>query len=73
MPKITFLPENITVEAEEGSPLLSAARSAGIFVETPCGGKGMCQKCRVKISAPEGGEKSVKDALIAKPPFRANQ
>jgi len=64
MPKITFLPDNISVEAEKDSPLLSAARSAGIFVETPCGGKGTCQKCRVKITASEDGGKSVKDALI---------
>ena len=64
MPKITFLPDNISVEAEKDSPLLSAARSAGIFVETPCGGKGTCQKCRVKITASEDGKEIVKDALI---------
>jgi len=63
MPKITFLPDNITVEAEKGAPLLSAARSAGIFIETPCGGKGTCQKCNVKIAA-ESNREIVKDALI---------
>ncbi|GBU27660.1 ferredoxin [Treponema sp. R8-4-B8] len=64
MPKITFLPDNITVEAEKGTSLLSAARSAKIFVETPCGGKGTCQKCRVKITASRGNGESVKDALL---------
>jgi uncharacterized 2Fe-2S/4Fe-4S cluster protein (DUF4445 family) len=65
MPKITFLPDNITVEAVTGAPLLHAARLAGIFVETPCGGKGSCQKCRIKITALEGGQKGiVKDALL---------
>jgi len=64
MPKITFLPENIAVEAEKGVPLLEVARSAGVFVETPCGGKGTCQKCNVKITASEGGGESVKDVLI---------
>ena len=28
---------------------MEAARFAGVFVETPCGGKGTCQKCRVRI------------------------
>jgi uncharacterized 2Fe-2S/4Fe-4S cluster protein (DUF4445 family) len=55
--KITFLPNNITAEAKIGTSLLEAARSAGVFIETPCGGKGTCQKCHVKIN-------DVKDVLI---------
>ena len=51
MPKITFLPDNIEIERPAGSSLLEAARLAGVFVETPCGGKGTCQKCRVRITA----------------------
>lgn len=50
MPIITFLPDNISVESREGSSLLEAARIAGVFVETPCGGRGTCQKCGVKIT-----------------------
>jgi len=49
MAKITFRSANITIEAPSGSSLLEAARSAGVFIETPCGGKGTCQKCRVQI------------------------
>jgi len=54
MPGITFQPDSITIEAPAGSPLLDAARLAGVFIETPCGGKGTCQKCSIKIK-----EKSV--------------
>ena len=49
MPKITFLPQNITIETQQASPLLEAARLAGVSVEAPCGGKGVCRKCLVKI------------------------
>lgn len=49
MPTITFLPEQIQVEIPANASLLEAARLAGIFVETPCGGKGICAKCTVKI------------------------
>jgi len=58
MIKVTFLPANITVESTEGSSLLEAARAAGVYVETPCGGKGTCQKCEVKIIAADN-EKTV--------------
>jgi len=49
MPKVTFLPQNITVEAKTASPLLEAARLAGVSVETPCGGRGICKKCLVEV------------------------
>ena len=48
--RVTFLPDNKTVEVSEAALLLEAARLAGVFIETPCGGKGTCQKCRVKIT-----------------------
>jgi len=48
--RVTFLPDNKTVEVSEDALLLEAARLAGVFIETPCGGKGTCQKCRVKIT-----------------------
>ncbi|GBU24894.1 ferredoxin [Fibrobacteria bacterium R8-3-H12] len=60
MTKITFLPDNITVEAETGTPLLEVARIAKVSIETQCGGKGICQKCRVKITDGQ----NIKEALI---------
>ena len=62
MPEITFLPANITVESSSGASLLEAARSAGVYIETPCGGKGTCQKCNVKIITDP--EQTIKNALI---------
>ena len=46
---MTFLPQNITVDIKKASPLLEAARLAGVSVETPCGAKGVCRKCLVEI------------------------
>ena len=53
MPEITFLPDRITVELSEGALILEGARLAGVFVETPCGGKGTCAKCIVRIVSGE--------------------
>jgi uncharacterized 2Fe-2S/4Fe-4S cluster protein (DUF4445 family) len=46
---VTFLPDNVTVNAAEGTNLLLAARTAGIDMQSPCGGRGTCGKCAVRI------------------------
>ena len=46
---VTFIPENITVEVAEGTNLLMAAKKAGIDMESPCGGRGTCGKCAVRV------------------------
>jgi len=49
MAKVTFLPADRSVDVPAGTGLTDAARLAGIEIETPCGGKGVCGKCIVKI------------------------
>ena len=48
--KLTFLQENTSIEASEGSTLMEVLKEAGIFLDAPCGGRGTCGKCLVKIS-----------------------
>ena len=50
-----FEPEGRTVFVLPGTLLIEAAGKAGIVLETPCGGQGVCGKCRVEITrnAPE--------------------
>lgn len=50
---VCFKPLGKTVEVEKGTSLMDAARKAGVFIDAPCGGKGQCGKCRVKVL---GGE-----------------
>ena len=33
----------------EGQNLFSLIKEKGFIIESPCGGKGICGKCRVKI------------------------
>ena len=47
---VTFLPAGISVEVEAGTSLLSAQISAGLRPDAPCGGKGICGKCRVTVN-----------------------
>lgn len=50
MIKITFLPDEKNIEVNKGTSILEALEKAGISIDTPCGGKGICGKCKVLIN-----------------------
>jgi uncharacterized 2Fe-2S/4Fe-4S cluster protein (DUF4445 family) len=52
MIRVYLHPLNRTVEVPAGTTLLEAIRTAGVQLESICGGKGECGKCRVIL---EGG------------------
>jgi uncharacterized 2Fe-2S/4Fe-4S cluster protein (DUF4445 family) len=64
MPKITFLPDNIVVDVDDGENLLAAAANAGVYIHAYCGGDGVCGKCKVKI---EEGEVASDKAMQLRP------
>ena len=47
--KVVFLPENKEIEVNEGTTLLMAAEEAGIFINSLCGGEGLCGECRLQL------------------------
>ncbi|MFP4057733.1 MAG: ASKHA domain-containing protein [Candidatus Brocadiia bacterium] len=47
--KVVFEPEGSAAHVLAGSLVLEAAARAGIIVQTPCGGRGTCGKCRVVV------------------------
>ncbi|RKY31014.1 MAG: ferredoxin [Candidatus Omnitrophota bacterium] len=47
--KITFYPDNKTIEVEKGKTILSAAISAGVYINSSCGGDGVCGRCKVIV------------------------
>jgi uncharacterized 2Fe-2S/4Fe-4S cluster protein (DUF4445 family) len=49
--KVTFLPEGKDIEVEENTTVMQAAAKAGVYINTICGGKGVCGKCRVQVIA----------------------
>lgn len=51
---VTFVPDNGSVTVAPGTPLLEAARQAGLRLQAPCGGQGRCGKCLVH--APTGAD-----------------
>ncbi|MFC1886334.1 ASKHA domain-containing protein [Thermodesulfobacteriota bacterium] len=48
--EVKFLPNEKTVNVEEGLTLMEAAEKAGVCINNLCGGEGVCGKCRVQIT-----------------------
>ena len=51
--KVSFLPENNSVDVPEGTTLLEAAQLAGVYINASCNGKGACGKCKLVIESGE--------------------
>lgn len=47
---VKFLPDNISVDVDEGTTVAEAAHQAEVFISNLCGGEGVCGKCRIQIS-----------------------
>lgn len=45
--KVKFIPDNKIAEVAEDATILSAALSCGVYLNSACGGDGVCGKCRV--------------------------
>lgn len=47
--KVTFLPDDKSILVEKDKTILSAAISAGVYVNSVCGGDGVCGRCKVVL------------------------
>jgi len=48
--KVHFLPVQVTTEVPYGATVLEAACRAGIYLNSHCGGQGVCGKCLVRLN-----------------------
>ena len=55
---VRFYPKGVTVEVEPGSTLLEAAFLAGLEINSACGGKGTCGRCRMIVSGNFGSKQT---------------
>jgi uncharacterized 2Fe-2S/4Fe-4S cluster protein (DUF4445 family) len=49
MINITFKPSGKTIAVEDSTTIAQAAIAAGLLIDQPCGGRGVCEKCKVTI------------------------
>lgn len=60
--KVTFLPSGKQAIVDEGETLLSAAKKADVYINSVCGGDGICGKCRLIVK--EGEVKTPPTTLL---------
>lgn len=53
MPRVTFLPQGVTVECDDGESVFAVGRRNGIAIETACVGQATCGLCRVRVVSGE--------------------
>ena len=51
--QVTFLPDEVSAFVEEGATIEDAAKVGGVYVNSVCGGDGLCGKCRVIVKSGE--------------------
>lgn len=49
MVRVDFINENKFIQVKEGTKLADCIRMAGLPIETPCNGVGICGKCKVRV------------------------
>jgi len=47
--KVTFYPDNKSAEVAKDATILSAAISCGVYINSACGGDGVCGRCKVLL------------------------
>ncbi len=47
--QIIFSPQNVVTHAPEGTTVFNAANWAGLAIDSTCGGRGTCGKCKVRM------------------------
>jgi uncharacterized 2Fe-2S/4Fe-4S cluster protein (DUF4445 family) len=53
--RVKFLPDERSIEVDEGTTLSEVAQRADIFINNLCGGEGVCGECRVRVKKGEAG------------------
>src|SRR5664280_1094968 len=49
--RVVFEPQGRAVEVLKGTKIIEAAAEVGLTIDTPCGGAGLCGKCRVQVTS----------------------
>ncbi|MEM9216073.1 MAG: 2Fe-2S iron-sulfur cluster-binding protein [Cyanobacteria bacterium P01_F01_bin.150] len=65
--EIYFVPDDVTVTAEVGEPLLAVAERAGVFIATGCM-MGSCHACEVELDDGQTEGQIVCSCIAAVPP-----
>ncbi|MDF1719443.1 MAG: ASKHA domain-containing protein [Minwuia sp.] len=60
---VLFMPSGRRGRFPHGTPVLDAARSLGVYVESVCGGRGICGRCQVTPTAGQFAKHKITSSL----------
>ena len=66
MADITILPDKITITAYPGETLRDVLLRAGVALETPCNGQGVCGQCLVRVDSATGIPETPHEAISSR-------
>ena len=67
-PLVVFMPSGKRGRFPVGTPLLSAARTLGVDVDSVCGGRGICGRCQVLIAEGEFAKHGIQSGAASVSP-----
>src|SRR6202051_5125374 len=68
-PLVVFMPSGKRGHFTVGTPLLQAARSLGVDIDSVCGGRGLCGRCQVLVSDGEFAKLGLTSSSASLSPF----
>jgi uncharacterized 2Fe-2S/4Fe-4S cluster protein (DUF4445 family) len=68
-PLVVFMPSGKRGNFAVGTPLLQAARSLGVDIDSVCGGRGLCGRCQVLVAEGEFAKHGVVSSNASLSPF----
>ena len=72
-PLILFMPSGKRGRFPEGTTVLEAARQLGVYVESVCGGRGICGRCQVEVQEGQFAKHGITSANDHLSPFGAKE
>src|SRR5450755_2069907 len=69
IPLVVFMPSGKRGNFPVGTPLLQAARSLGVDIDSVCGGRGLCGRCQVLVADGEFAKLGVFSSSASLSPF----
>jgi uncharacterized 2Fe-2S/4Fe-4S cluster protein (DUF4445 family) len=69
VPLVVFMPSGKRGNFPVGTPLLQAARSLGVDIDSVCGGRGLCGRCQIRVADGEFAKLGVSSSSASLSPF----
>jgi len=69
LPLVVFMPSGKRGNFPVGTPLLQAARSLGVDIDSVCGGRGLCGRCQILVADGEFAKLGISSSSASLSPF----